>query len=575
MRVGRLFPGLRYLKGYRTRDWFNDILAGLTVSVLLVPQVMAYAQLAGLPPVYGLYASTIPLLLYGLMGSSPHLSVGPTALTSILVFAGVSVLAEPFSPEFIRLAITAGLLAGVLQLAFGLLRLGVLVNFLSRPVISGFTSAAAILIALSQTEALLGIPNGSGSLLHETLLHLYRSLDQISGLTAAVGVGAIVFLLSLKRWLPWFPAPLVLLILGTGLTAWLRLDLQGLAIVGDVPWGLPDFQWPVLNASVVRDLAPATITIAFISFIEAMAISKALESRHNYYQVRANQELIALGIAKIGGAFFQSVPSSGSLSRSALNEDSGAHSGIASLVGAAVVVLVLLVLTPLFYYLPQAVLGAVIFTTIIGLFQGAEMRKLLRHDRRDFAVLMVTFLLTLALGIQQGIAAGVVLSIILVISRNARPNIAILGRLPDTQHFRNIDRFDEAILEPDVLILRFDSQLYFANADYFREEIERCVSEKEGLRLLILDARSIHDLDSTGVYILTRLVDVLQGRGITFYVAGVIGPVRDLLFRTGLMERIGLANQFLSIDDALAYYRAKETENPDWDGAAVQTKHRK
>lgn len=575
MKVFNLLPGLRHLADYDASTWRIDLQAGITVSVLLVPQVMAYAMLAGLPPVYGLYASTVPLFVYALLGSSPQLSVGPTALVSLLVISSIGALATPMTQEYIYLAILVGLIAGALQLLLGAVRLGVLVSFLSRPVISGFTSAAALIIMLSQSKYLLAIDLPRSNRTHETFLQLLGQLPESHMLTALLSGGFFLLLLLQKRWLPRLPGALTALVLGTILVAVFRLDRQGITIVGDIPSGLPAPIWPALDWPTVRLLLPAAATIGFISFVESLAIGKTLESRFRYYRIRPNQELIALGFSKLLGSFFQSYPTTGSFGRSAVNADAGARTGIASMVAAIITVLVLLFLTPLFYYLPQAVLSVVIVLAVAKLFDWREMQRLWQHDRRDGITLLATFLVTLAFGIQQGIIAGVLLSLALVIYRNARPHIAVLGRLPHTPYFRNVSRFQHAVQEDDILIIRFDSQLYFGNADYFRETIEALIAAKgPDLKLIILDASSIHDLDSTGVYILTEVLDDLEQQRIEFYLSGVIGPVRDVLFRTGMMEKIGPAHQFLDIADAVRHYREREGAR-DWSVPAVQTNYRK
>lgn len=575
MRFTDLLPGLRPLAAYDMPTWRVDLQAGITVSVLLVPQVMAYAMLAGLPPVYGLYASTVPLFVYALLGSSPQLSVGPTALVSLLVISSVGELAEPMTEDFIYLTIIVGLIAGLMQLLLGALRLGVLVSFLSRPVISGFTSAAALIIIISQFKYLLAIDLPRTNRVHETLIALFGQLSGVQLATTMLSVGFFALLLLQSRWLPRIPGALVALLLGTLLVGFLRLDRLGIAVVGAIPSGLPAPFWPALDWPTTRSLLPAAATIGFISFVESLAIGKTLESRFRYYRIRPNQELIALGFSKLLGAFFQSYPTTGSFGRSAVNADAGARTGVASLVAALITVLVLLFLTPLFYYLPQAVLAVVIVLAVAKLFDWREMRRLWQHDRRDAIILLATFLVTLILGIQQGIIAGVLLSLALVIYRNARPHIAVLGQLPQTPYFRNISRFQHAVQEEDVLIIRFDSQLYFGNADYFRDTIEGLIAAKgSSLKLLILDASSVHDLDSTGVYILGELIDDLQRQQIEFYLSGVIGPVRDVLFRTGLMEKIGPTHQFLDIPDALRHFKAREG-NRDWTVPAVQTNYRK
>lgn len=568
-----LLPGL---KGYGRADWRADLQAGLTVSVLLVPQAMAYALLAGFPPVYGLYASVVPLLIYALLGSSPHLSVGPTALVSLLVISGLRPLAPPGSELYIQLAISTALLAGLMQLLLGMVRLGVLVNFLSRPVISGFTSAAAVIIALSQIPALLGVESGRSSRIYLSLSNIFNSLDEIHWLTLALGAFSLLMLYGMRRWRPKFPAALVLVGLATGATALFSWHELGLAVVGEAPRGLPGFDIPQFDSSTLNIIWPAALTIALISFVESLAIGKSIAAQHRYYRIDPNQELVALGLSKTVGAFFQAFPTTGSFGRSAVNDAAGARTGIASLIAGLITILVLLFLTPVFYFLPQATLAAVIILAVIKLFDLATMRELWQQNRKDFATLAATFAITLFFGIQQGIIAGILLSLAFVIFRNARPHIAVLGQLGESSHFRNVNRFADARQEEEVLIIRFDSELYFGNADYFRQTIEQLVRRKgPRLQIIILDASSMHDLDSTGTYVFRELLEDLQEKGIELYLAGVIGPVRDILYRTGLMQLIGPDQQFLDIADALQYFRRQQNDGlRDWSVPAVQTNFR-
>ena len=304
-----------------------------------------------------------------------------------------------------------------------------------------------------------------------------------------------------------------------------------------------------------------------------MAIAKTIEARHRNYRVVANQELIALGLTKIGGAFFQSYPTTGSFSRSAINDEAGAKTGVSSIIAALMIALTLLFLTPLFFYLPQALLASVIVVAITGLIDYKEAILLWKTDKRDLLTLVVTFLATLTLGIQDGIFFGVLLSLAIMVYRNSVPHIAVLGRLPGSQRYRNVTRFEEAEQEKEVLIIRFDAQLYFGNSQYFRDTIESMVEEKgKELKLLILDASSIHDIDSSGMHALAEVMHFLEERQVELFITGVIGPVRDIFYRALIIDKIGKENQFLAIHDAIAFYRSRhEEEVKGWNSGALQT----
>lgn len=554
-----VLPILNWLQTYRLADFRADVLAGLTVGVMLVPQGMAYAMLGGLPPVYGLYAGLLPPLLYAFFGSSRYLSVGPVALVSLLVMNGVGQIAAPGSERFIHLAIATALLAGLIQMLLGVFRLGFLVNFLSYPVMSGFTSAAAIIIGLSQVKYLLGIDLPQTSKILEMLFAAVQHIGMLHPLTLAIGIGGIGFILLLRRLKKTFPGPLVTVVLGI-LAAWgFRLDLAGVAITGKVPGGLPVFAVPEVSLSEIQQLLSLALTICLISFIESLAISRTLQEKHKNHRVLPDQELWALGFTKVGGAFFQAFPTTGSFSRSAVNESAGAHTGMASVIAALLVGLTLLFFTPFFYFLPKALLASITLVAVLGLVDYAEAIRLWKTDRRDFYSLVVTCAATLTLGIQNGVLAGVVLSLALMLYSNSRPHVAVLGRLPNSPNYRNITRFEQARMQSGLLILRFDAPLYFGNASFFQDILTGMVEEqKDCLHAIVLDASGISDLDSTGVRAFEQVLDSLRQLGIQIYVAGVIGPVRDALQRHQLIEKIGGSDcLFFSVHEAVEAFNKR------------------
>lgn len=563
-------PLVETLKGYNSRAFKGDLNAGIIVAVLLIPQAMAYAVLAGLPPVYGLYASIIPLVVYALLGSSRQLAIGPVAIVSLLVFAGVGQLAEIGSDRFIQLAILTAFGVGVVQLLMGLFRMGFLVNFLSHPVISGFTSAAAVIIAASQLGNLLGIELEGGHQIHEILMSLAANLSGLHLLTAVVGGGSILLLYLLKRWKKTFPAALTVVAAGTAITAIFNLPALGLEIVGDVPRGLPSLESPAFLFSDFQALIPLILVISLVGFVESYAVAKAVANKRGY-NIDSNQELIALGGANLAGSFFQSYPTTGGFSRTAVNDLSGAKTPLASIITAALIGLTVLLLTPLFYYLPNAILAAIIIVAVIGLFDAKEMVHLWKTDRKDLAMLLVTFIATLTLGVEEGILTGVVISLIMVIYSSTTPHYAELGRLGETKNYRNIRRYEEAHVDREVLIYRFDSPLYFANVEHFRATLEEKMKERgEDLNLVILDASAIHQIDSTGIHMLEELIKDLQVRRIDFYLAGPIGPVRDQLKRCGIFESME-DSIFFDVADAVEFYNSKSDKHPGYPWSPAQT----
>lgn len=560
MRLKRYVPILDWLPKYKLKFLGNDLLAGLTVGVMLIPQGMAYGLLAGLDPIYGLYAGIVPLILYPLFGTSGQVSIGPTALVSLLVLAGVSQLEEPGTGRYLELAVITAMMAGLIQVGLGLFKWGFLINFLAHPVISGFTSAAAIIIGLSQFNNLFGLSLERSNQIHVVLQALFANLQNIHWPTFFLGVGAIVFMLLIRRINRAIPAALLVAVMGILIAKYAQLNTVGVAILEDIPKGLPAFSAPGISLRDIQQLLPLALTISVISFIESLAIASALSKKYKLPKVDPDQELLALGITKLIGGFFQAIPTTGSFSRSAVNGEAGAKTGLSSFFAALLLAVTLLFFTPLFYYLPKAVLAAIIMVSVIGLINVKEAVYLFRTDRRDFYTLLATFLATLILGIQLGVLTGLLLSIAFMVYQNAKPHSAVLGRVPDTQHYRNIHRFDQAIQRDDILIIRFDAQLYFGNAAFFEAEVDQQLKKcnKERLKLLILDMSNVHDLDSTGVYALEEILGKLRQGGVDFKMANPIGPLRDALTRHGLNTKIGVENCYLSVSDAVAAYEQSE-----------------
>lgn len=544
---------------YAKPEALTDLMAGLTLGILLIPQAMAYGMLAGVDPVFGLYAALVPMLVYAVMASTPHVSVGPTALASLLCLNGLSGIAEPFTAEYLGYVIILAALTGLLQLVFGLCRFGGIVSLLSRPVLSGFVSAAAVLIIVSQLDTLLGVETRGGGYLHETVFSLWEGLAGLHLPSTLLGVGGLLLLFAAKRWLPArFPVMLVLLAVSTLVVGFWGKG-WGVATLEDIPAGLPNFLFPTFELTTFWQLLPVAVVMALISFIETLSIGKAFAPRHDYYRVLPNRELIALGISKIAGSFFQAIPTSASFSRSAVVEGAGGRTAMSNIAAVLLLVIVLLFLTPWFYYLPVPVLAAIIIFSVRNLFDLAEMKRLYHLAPKELATLLITFSFTLFAGLQYGIAGGVLLSLFFVFWRAARPHLAELGRVPGTNAFRNVERFDEAEAEPGVLIVRFDAELYFGNAEYFRDQMEALVRQRgEGLRAVILDGHTINDIDTSGIFVLTGFLDALEKQGAELCLCGMIGPVRDKLFQCGLMERMGAEHHFLSIQGALNYLEGGE-----------------
>lgn len=548
----RLLPIAGWLRRYNLRDDLpGDLIAGLVTAVMLVPQSMAYAMLAGLPPVVGLYASTIPLAVYSLFGSSRQLAVGPVAIVSLLTLAGVGAIAEPGSSEFIALAALLMLMVGVIQAALGLLRAGFVVNFLSHAVISGFTSAAAIVIGLSQLKHLLGVDIPRESNVVILLSNAAREIGGTHLPTLLIGLASIAALMIGKRISKKFPMPLLVVIVSS-LVVWSQgLHNQGVAIVGTVPAGLPAFGVPNLSGDALAALAPVAATIAFVSFMESVAVAKAIASRHRY-KIDANRELVGLGFANVVGAFFRGYPVTGGFSRSAVNDQAGARTPLAGLVTAALLGITLLFFTDLFYYLPRAVLAAIVMVAVFGLVDVKEPAHLFKIKKADAATLLVTFVATLTLGIETGILTGVGFSLLVFVVRSAWPHSAELGWLESDRVYRNIARYPDAQTWPSVYIHRVDASLYFANAAALENRMNDVLAERPELKAIVLDFSGVNDVDGVAIDTLSDRMDAFKTQGVRVLLAGVKGPVRDLFERAGWNHKYGDDIQYMSVDAALA-----------------------
>ncbi len=555
MNLKSFIPILDWLPNYDKRWLKGDISAGLTVGVMLVPQGIAYAMIAGLPPIYGLYTALIPQIIYAIFGTSRQLSVGPVAMDSLIVASGVVALAEIGTEHFIEFAILLAFMMGVLQVAFGILRLGFLVNFLSKPVISGFTSAAALIIGLNQFKHLFGIDIERNNKIQFLIKDTIANIQEINLLTTVIGIISIVILVYFKKHYKKIPAALVVVVLGLLVVKLFNLDHYGVQIVGHVPEGLPAFKMPVFTLDIVEKLAPVALTLSFIGFLEAVSVARAVEERHTEYKVLPNQELVALGLSNVVGAFFQTYPATGGFSRTAVNDQANAKTQLSSIVSAIVVGLTLLFLTPVFFYLPKAVLAAIIIVAVFGLLDFRVPKQLLKFARRDLVILNITLLITAMVGITEGIISGVIISLGMLIYKSTKPHIAVLGKVPGTHFYRNRKRFRDVEIHENILIIRFDAQLFFANTTFFKSKLQEFSNLKgEKLRLLIIDGESLNNLDSSAIYTLNEVYEYFKSKNVQIAFTGLKGPVRDKMVRSGLMKKIGSNYFFMSIQEAVNFY---------------------
>jgi SulP family sulfate permease len=562
----RYLPILEWLPAYQRDDLVGDLLAGLIVAIMLVPQGMAYALLAGLPPQVGLYASIVPLILYGILGTSRALAVGPVAIVSLLVASGVGGLSAQGTAEYIQLALTLALLVGVIQTVMGLLRVGFLVNFLSHPVLAGFTSAAAIIIGFSQMKHLLGVDIPRMDFF-ETVRYTAVHLNETNLITFGVGAASVAILFYFKKGLngrlqKWGVSPqiatplsksgpLVVVLFGALLVWGLGLhEGQNVSIVGDVPGGLPPLTLPLLDVNVWQALLPTALAISFVGYMESISVAKSLASKRRE-KVDANQELVGLGMANLGATFTGGYPVTGGFSRSVVNFAAGARTGLASIITAVLVALTVIFLTPLFYFLPKAVLAAIIMVAVVGLIDVETLRHVWRYNKADAASMLVTFVAVLALGIETGILVGVASAILLFIWRTSKPHVAVVGRLGETETYRNVQRHPVQTCEHAVVV-RVDESLYFANTKYLEEVVLCQAADNPEIDHFVLVGTAVNFIDASALETLESLIHQLKDADVEFHMAAVKGPVMDRLESIGFVDEIGRDHIHLSTHEAMA-----------------------
>ncbi|MDQ2077806.1 SulP family inorganic anion transporter [Marinimicrobium sp. ABcell2] len=558
-----LLPPQQWLRQYDRRQFLEDLLAGCITAALLIPQGLAYAILAGLPPQVGLYASILPPLIYALLGTSRTLSVGPVSVAALLVANAIGGAPEQ---QYLADALLLAFLSGAVLLFLALLRLDVLVNFISHPALSGFISAAAVLIILSQLGNLLGIavPAGAG---YEMLMAVAGQVGDVHVLTAALGLFGILaialFNAPVVRLLVSAGVdeshakvisrigPLALVVALTAIAAGLNLDQRGLAVIGSVPSGLPQVGWDFLQYERALQLLPSAILISIISYVESVSIAKAFAHRRRQ-KINNNQELVALGASNIAASFTGGMPVAGSFGRSSVNFTAGAQTQIAGVIAALWVALVALFFTHWFYYLPKMALAAVIILAVVRLFDWRAFVNAYRFDRADGLTLLATFFGVLGLGIELGLLLGVIVALAAFLWRSSRPHVVIVGRVPGTSHFRNQDRH-RAETWPHLLLLRVDRSLFFANMNYVEDLVAERAAEEPELEHLVLICSAVNSIDYSALEILEQLTSNLRDAGITVHLAEVKGPILDRLQRHGMEEWFAPGKIFFSTEEAVEY----------------------
>ena len=553
MNLGKFFPFLTWVGELKDKDVLRaDILAGVTVALVLIPQSMAYAQLAGLPAYFGLYISFMPVMIAALWGSSRQLATGPVAVVSIMTATALAPIAT--SPEhYIALAMFLALLVGLFQLFLGLFRLGLVVNFLSHPVIVGFTNAAALVIGLSQLSKIFGVTM-PGNASDHFMGRIWGVIEQIGNthmLTLVMGIGALVLMMSLKKYAPKLPCVLIAVVAATIISWLFGFEANGGAVVGSIPEGLPNLQVPIFSLELVGSLLPAAIIISLVGFMEAISIAKAMAAKTKDH-IDPNQELIGQGLGNITGSFTQAYPASGSFSRSAVNLNAGARTGFSSVVTAIIVVITLLFLTPLLYHLPQAVLAAVIMLAVFGLININAVKHSWKANKHDGIASIVTFVATLGLAphLDQGILLGAGLSIGLYLYRTMSPRVAFLGRYKDGT-LRDIRVHTNLPVDEKVVAMRFDGSLYFANVSYFEDAILKASADNPNAKFILVVGDGINQLDASGEEVLHHLVQRLHDNRVQLVFSGLKRQIMQIMSRTNLLEHIGEQNVYATANQAL------------------------
>lgn len=551
-----IFPFLEWVSTYKKAYFIKDLLAGLTVGIVLVPQGMAYAMIAGLPPVHGLYAALFPVLTYAFLGTSRKIAVGPVAMDSLLVAVGLGTLTITGVENYIKMVVVLALMVGVIQLLLGILRMGFLVNFLSKPVISGFTSAAAIIIVLSQLKHFLGISVSNSNKIYHTIRYVFYELGNVNWFDFGLGLLGIVLLIGIKKWNKNIPGILIIVVVGILAVYFFKLDSYDVKLVGSVPSGLPSLAMPTVDLEDVRQLWPIALALALVGYLEAISIGKAIEDKTGEDTIKANQELIALGSSNIVGSLFQGFPVTASFSRSAISYDAGTKTNLSAIFSVVLVVLTLLFLTPVFNYLPNAILASIIMVSVVKLIDVQYCKTLWNNRKDEFIILLITFFITLFVGITEGILIGVLCSLLLMVYRTSKPHFVEIGNIGDSDYYKNVIRFaDEVIVRNDLLIVRFDSQLYFGNSAYFKKQLLKHIRAKgPKLKGIILNAEAINYIDATAADMLSKLIHDIRERGLQFYIAGAIGPTRDIIFNTGIIKELQREFLFVKTKEAVDFY---------------------
>jgi len=570
--LARYLPILKWGPAYTREALTNDLVAAAIVTIMLIPQSLAYALLAGLPPEAGIYASIVPIILYAAFGTSSSLAVGPVAVVSLMTAAAIGDVAQSGTAGYATAALALALLSGGFLLLLGVFRLGFLANFLSHPVIAGFITASGLIIAASQLKHILGV-EAQGHNLFELVRSLTLHVTELNPITLIIGVAATAFLFWVRKGLkPLLIAaglnrrladvaakagPVLAVAVTTLIVGGLRLDTQGVDIVGAVPQGLPPFTMPDLSGDLLLKLIGPAILISIIGFVESISVAQTLAAKKRQ-RIDPDHELIGLGAANLGAAFTGGYPVTGGFARSVVNFDAGAETPAAGAFTAVGLAIAAMALTPLIYYLPTATLAATIIVAVLSLVDLAILKRAWDYSKADFAAVSATILVTLGFGVELGVTTGVALSVLIHLYKTSRPHMAVVGRVPGTEHYRNVLRH-EVITDPHILTVRVDESLYFANARYLEDRIYDMVAQQDGLRHVILMCPAVNEIDMSALESLEAINERLDALGVKFHLSEVKGPVMDRLRSTHFLKDL-TGEVFLSQHQAMRQLSEHKSE---------------
>jgi SulP family sulfate permease len=565
-------PILQWGRDYSAGQFASDSIAALIVAVIMLPQAFAFALVAGVPVEMGLYACILPLIAYAIFGTSKTLSVGPVALVSLMTATAIGQIAVAGSADYITAAILLAFISGLLLILMGILKLGFLANFLSHPVIAGFITASSLLIAVSQLKHIIGV-QAQGDTVLSLVGSLYQHLHQINVQSCAVGIGSLVSLLFCRRYLKTIflalglanysagllakTGPVIIVIAATSVTYQFDLQQQGVAVVGLIPQGLPALQWPAWSAGLWSTLMWSALFIAIIGYVESVSMGKTLAAKRRQ-RIDTNQELIGLGAANVASALSSGFPVTGGFSRSVVNFDAGAKTPAASIITAVIIALAAIYLTPLLFYLPIATLAAAIIVAVLSLADFSIVAHAWRCSRSDFYGVLITILITLFFGVERGLLSGVLVSLAMHLYKTSRPHIAIVGEMPGTEHFRNVQRH-RVITYPSIISLRVDESLYFANAAFLEDAVYGVLADNNEVEHFVLMCTAVNEIDISALEILDAVNERLKELKLTFNLSEVKGPVMDFLTKARFVDRL---NGEIYLTQHQAIEELKNKNNP-------------